>query len=91
MAAVVFMSAALISCTVRSYGLTGATIDESGRLTAVLGWCPGHPPDTLVLYTDAPRGASRPEVTVATLRADGRPAGTYAELPLSAPPPRLGQ
>jgi hypothetical protein len=54
-------------------------INSSGRLTAVLGWCPGHEPDGLTLYTDDERQSS---VDVADWESDRELAGTYAELPL---------
>jgi hypothetical protein len=66
------------ACGAPTHGLTGVMINSSGRLTAVLGWCPGHEPDGLTLYTENERSA----VGVADWEADRELAGRYAELPL---------
>jgi hypothetical protein len=72
----------LSSCTVPRHGFTGVTIDSSRQLTVVLGWCPGHTPDGVILYTENERQSN---VSVGSWEADHPLAGTYAELPLTRP------
>jgi hypothetical protein len=83
-AALTIAAVTLTSCGVPQHGITGVMIAPSGRLTAVLGWCPDHAPDALVLYTDAERQST---VGVSHWSAAQKPAGTYLEVPLAEPPP----
>ncbi|MEV5708906.1 hypothetical protein [Actinoallomurus sp. NPDC052274] len=75
----------LTACTVPVHGLTGVMLSPSGQLTAVLGWCPGHAPDALILYKRA--DDPKEELTLGDWHSSQRPAGRYAELTLDRPPP----
>ncbi|MCW2916244.1 MAG: hypothetical protein JWN52_4312 [Actinomycetia bacterium] len=82
-AALVIAAVTLTACTALQHGVTGVMLGPSGRLIAVLGWCPGHAPDGMTLYTE---DAQRPSFKVSKFTVDPRPEGTYAEVPLADPP-----
>jgi hypothetical protein len=71
------------SCTVPAHGLTGVMIAPNGGLTAVVGWCPGHAIDGLVLYT---QDRNRPSVSVGRWSAVRKLSGDYAEVSLIPEP-----
>jgi hypothetical protein len=76
-----FLALGATSCTVPTYGITGVVVDNSGRLTAALSWCDGHPPDTLIVYFDGP---GRSSIDVGRFSVTGKLTGTYTEVPLQA-------
>jgi hypothetical protein len=83
-AALATTAVTLTSCTVPVHGLTGVMIAPSGELTAVVGWCPEHRIDGLVLYTE---DRNRSSVSVGGWSTVRKLAGDYAEVPLTPAPP----
>lgn len=75
----------LAACTPVQRGATGMTLDAAGRPAAVVAWCPGSPPDALLMYDPQERSPDHADTTVHFTGPE--PAGTYAEIPLTALPP----
>lgn len=86
--AVVILAAAaapmLTACTPATRGVTGMVLDAAGRPTVAVAWCPGKPPNTIIMYDPNDRTENYSATTV-KFRGP-KPLGTYVEIPLTALP-----
>jgi hypothetical protein len=75
----------LTACTPVTRGVTGMTLDAAGRPTVAVAWCPGKPPNTIIMY-DPNDPTENYSATTVQFRGP-KPPGTYVEIPLTALPP----
>ncbi|GLZ07458.1 hypothetical protein Acsp03_49240 [Actinomadura sp. NBRC 104412] len=71
----------LTSCAPPDAGATGMTLDAQGRPTAVVAWCPGKAPDTIIIA--AVDDDSEPRIV---LEAPGKFPGRTIQVPITDPP-----
>lgn len=74
----------LTACSPVRRGVTGMTLDAAGRPTVAVAWCPGKPPNSIVMYDPNDPTPDNPATTV-NFRGP-KPPGTYVEIPLTALP-----
>jgi hypothetical protein len=55
-------------CGVKTNGLTGIAVDDSGELLVALAWC-GRQPDILTVYHDSPSNTTDPNITDVSFQA----------------------
>ncbi len=74
----------LTACTPPNAGVTGMTLDAQGRPTAVVAWCPGKAPDTIII-SDVDDGDLDSDRTI-ILEAPGKFPGRTIQVPVTDPP-----
>ncbi|MEU8253858.1 hypothetical protein AB0C06_06280 [Micromonospora inaquosa] len=90
LAVAAFLVGGLTGCSPERKGITGLTVDSSGRPFAAVAWCADRPPEVLVLLRNRETASPPPSATPSYPRwkfAVPRTATSPATVPLDGFPP----